>query len=270
MTTPAGPDPLDGLGRIKGAFAIPLGKLVPDPNQPRQEFDEDALRRLAASLRDRGQLQPIRVRWDEGRGAYVVVLGERRYRAAKIAGLETVACVVAEGNPSPQELLEDQLVENCLREDLKPTDQARAFRSLMRRADITQAELAARLNLSPGTVNRSLSLLDLPEPVKAAVDAGRVSQSVAYEVSKLADPAQQVALAESAAAGKASLEDVRRLTTRAPRPRKPRPFSHAAGAFTVTVAGDPSPSPSEVVAALESALKAARKAAKEGMGVDAA
>src|SRR5262245_8129818 len=77
----------DGVSKVKNAALIPLDKIAVDPDQPREEFDPDALARLADSLKGRGQLQPIRVRWDGGKGAYVIVCGERRWRAAKMAGL---------------------------------------------------------------------------------------------------------------------------------------------------------------------------------------
>ena len=121
------------MAKSKDAVEIPLDKIVPDPDQPREEFDPEALERLAESLKTRGQLQPIRVRWDEAQGKYVIICGERRWRAARMAGLATMSCVVSEGPIDAGELLALQLIENCLREDLRPIEQARAFKSLMDR-----------------------------------------------------------------------------------------------------------------------------------------
>src|SRR5262245_10602659 len=143
----AAADPYEGRKQLREACAIRVDRIVPDPEQPRKEFDPEALARLAESLKTRGQLQPIRVRWDQSRGGYVVVVGERRWRAAQLAGLETVTCVVVTGAPTAAELLEDQLVENALREDLKPVEQARAFRTLMRDLGLTQQQLADRLQI---------------------------------------------------------------------------------------------------------------------------
>ena len=84
---------------------IPIEKIQSDPDQPREEFESEALDRLAESLKVRGQLQPIRVRWDEGRGVYVIIIGERRWRAAVQAGLPTMSCVVHDGSVDPGELL---------------------------------------------------------------------------------------------------------------------------------------------------------------------
>ena len=103
---------------------IAVENLRPDPVQPRREFDDDDLHRLADSLKVRGQLQPIRVRWDQPSGSWVIVSGERRWRAAGMAGLPTLACVEAKGGPLRRKtILEDQLVENCLRSDLKPVEE---------------------------------------------------------------------------------------------------------------------------------------------------
>ena len=129
LPTPAHgvPSRYDGVTRPKDVLTVPIAKLVPDSEQPRSEFDDDELQRLAESLRSRGQLQPIRVRWDAIRELWVIVSGERRWRAAGLAGLAALACVEVKGELTPESILEDQLVENCLRSDLKPIEEARAF-----------------------------------------------------------------------------------------------------------------------------------------------
>jgi ParB family chromosome partitioning protein len=216
---PASADPYAGRKQLREACAIRVDRIAPDPEQPRKEFDPGALARLAESLKARGQLQPIRVRWDEGRGVYVVVVGERRWRAARLAGLETVACVVISGAPTAAELLEDQLVENALREDLKPVEQARAFRTLMRDLGLTQQQLADKLQISQTTVSQALSLLDLPAPAQARVDAGELAPSAAYQIAKVKDPAAQSDLVDLVVSGGLSraetAEAVRRASGRA-------------------------------------------------------
>jgi ParB family transcriptional regulator, chromosome partitioning protein len=201
-----------GVNKSKNAIEVPVDRIQPDPDQPRTEFDPEALDRLARSLKERGQLQPIRVRWDESAGRYVVVVGERRWRAAQLAGLETLACVVVTGEPSPEDLLEDQLVENALREDLKPIEQARAYRCLMTSRGLTQAQLAERLQIRQGTVAKALALLALPEPIQASVDAGEIGTETAYELSKIDDRAQQVELARDVAAGRLNRDAVKEHT----------------------------------------------------------
>ena len=195
VPAPKAADPYDGRKQLREACAIRLDRIIPDPDQPRTEFEPEALARLAESLKARGQLQPVRVRWDEGRGAYVVIVGERRLRAARAAGLESLVCVVASGEPTAADLLEDQLVENALREDLRPVEQAKAFRRLMAELNLTQQMLAARLRISQTTVSQSLSLLDLAEGVQARVDAGELAPSAAYQLAKVEGHERQEALA---------------------------------------------------------------------------
>ena len=113
------PDRLQGIARSKNAAEIPLDKIDRDPDQPREEFEPGALARLAESIRVRGQLQPVQVRWSEERSLYIIVCGERRWRAARMAGSTTMSCVIMEGPISPAELLSLQLVENLVREDLR-------------------------------------------------------------------------------------------------------------------------------------------------------
>jgi ParB family chromosome partitioning protein len=223
--TPGAPSSLarrsEGWRRLESAAVIRLDRIIPDPNQPRAEFDPETLGRLAASLRERGQLQPIRVRWDDAADRYVVVVGERRWRAARLAGLESLACVVVAGEPTAEDLLEDQLVENALREDLKPIEQAKAYQSLMRSRGLSTRQLADRLQIGAASVAKALALLTLPGDVQAAVEEGRIAPGTAYELSKIDDPSEQAALAREAAAGRLRRDEIRGRT-RSRTPRKGR------------------------------------------------
>jgi ParB family transcriptional regulator, chromosome partitioning protein len=196
-TSPATPARWQGVTKSKNAVEIPLEKIIPDPDQPREEFDQEALERLAQSLKTKGQLQPIRVRWDEGRGAYMILVGERRWRAAGLAGLATIAAAVVEGPIEPGELLAVQLIENCLREDLKPIEQAKAFKALIDRNGWTVRQVAQELAVNHSNVVRALALLELPESVQRFVEQGDLSPTTAYEVGKLADPAMQAEVAQA-------------------------------------------------------------------------
>src|SRR5262249_16271913 len=113
-TRHAGRRPLTNVGRLA------IDEVVPDPRQPRITFPEDALDGLAASIRDKGQLSPIRVRWSDDHGRWLIISGDRRWRAVKRAGLAEVECYFHEEELTPSEILEQQLIENCLREDLQP------------------------------------------------------------------------------------------------------------------------------------------------------
>jgi ParB family chromosome partitioning protein len=193
-----------------------VDRLTRDPHQPRTEFDEEGLRRLAQSLKDRGQLQPIRVRWDEAEGRYAVVIGERRWRAAQLAGLEVLACVVMTGPAAAEDLLEDQLIENCLREDLKPIEQARAYRSLMDSRGLSQRQLAERLQIGHPAIAKALALLHLPDEIQESVERGEIAPGTAYELSKVEDFAEQTRLAREAAAGLLKRDEIQERT-RSPR-----------------------------------------------------
>jgi ParB family chromosome partitioning protein len=195
LATSSTPARWQGVTKSKGAVEVPVEKLHGDPNQPREEFNEAALGRLAESIRTRGQLQPIRVRWDEGRGAYVIIAGERRWRAARMAGLATISAVVVDGEMSPVELLAIQLVENCLREDLRPVEQARAYRALLEQNDWSIRQLAAELALDHSAVAKTLKLLDLPESVQGFVEKGELPTWTAFEVAKAETPQLQEELA---------------------------------------------------------------------------
>lgn len=257
-----------GAARLKDALSIKLEQIVADPNQPRKEFDSAELAELAESLKARGQLQPIRVRWDEGAGKWVVIAGERRFRAAQLAGLATLVCIEATKPQSEDEILEDQLVENCLRADLKPVEQARAFRTLMDRRGWSYRQLGAALNLSSAHITRSMALLSLPGDLQDQVDQGTVPASAAAEVAKIVDDATRRELVGRIAAGEMTRDEtvleVRRATGRAPksgagkgrgaapRPAKPRTFRTPAGKVVVEPKRGAGPDP--IRAALEAAL----------------
>jgi ParB family chromosome partitioning protein len=216
------PARLQGVIRDKDAARIDIDRIAPDPRQPREEFGEDALLRLADSLRQRGQLQPIRVRWDEGQGKYVILIGERRWRAARMAGMTTLSCIVVEGDLSDAERLSIQLVENALREDLRPVEQARAYQTLMESHGWSGNQLARELHIAQASVAKALALLDLPEPVQDQVDRGELAASVAYEVSKLPDDEQRLQLASAAVAEKLTRSEVAEAV-KAVRARRPPP-----------------------------------------------
>lgn len=256
----ATPAKLIGVTRSRDVSEIEVERIVPDPDQPRKEFDEEALERLAASLRRKGQLQPIQVRWDEGMGRYVVLLGERRWRAAQLAGMARLQCVVRETPLSDDDRLAIQVIENCLREDLTPMEQAHAFRSLMDREEWTVERLADELAVSKGHVAKILSLLKLPEPVQRRVEQGGLGSSAAYEIAKLDDPAAQIRLAETAVEQKLTREDVARQVRTAPQKKKARRVQTTAvyrlGGYKITVERKAGIDPESLYAAL---LEAAEK-----------
>jgi len=216
----------EGRRRLEAASLIRVDRIIPDPDQPRTEFDPGALELLAASLKARGQLQPIRVRWNDEADRYVVIVGERRFRAAMMAGLETVACIVADGSASAEDILEDQLVENALRMDLKPVEQARAYKTLLAARGYSQRDLAERLNIGHSSIARALALLGLPDEVQAEVEAGAIAPNTAYELSKVTDPGEQAELAREAVGGRLRRDEIQ-SRTRTPRKVAARPDSRS-------------------------------------------
>ena len=184
--------------------AVEVNRIIADPEQPRTEFDDGEIERLAGSIRAHGQLHPIRVRWDEAIAKWIIVTGERRWRATIAAGLPAVDCFFVDGELTEGELREQQLVENLLRTDLKPLEEAKAYQSLMELNDWNGKQVAEALRVTTSRVSRALALLDLPHEVQQQVDAGTLPKTSAYEISKLDNEEQQAELATQAASGELS------------------------------------------------------------------
>jgi ParB family chromosome partitioning protein len=156
-----------------GYAELPLGRLVPNPNQPRARFDEEALASLADSIREHGLLQPLLVT-DAGADGFMILAGERRFRAARRAGLERVPVVIRERLDERAEL-EIALVENLQRRDLTPLEEARAYEHLRTQHGLSQAEIAERVGIDRSTVANSMRLLKLAPETQELVEAGTLS-----------------------------------------------------------------------------------------------
>jgi ParB family transcriptional regulator, chromosome partitioning protein len=157
----------------QGLRELPLDLVRPNPRQPRRRFDDKALNRLAESIRSRGVLQPIVVAPLPG-GHYELVAGERRLRAAKAAGLETVPAVVRQADD--WERLELALAENMARQDLSPVEEARACSMLVEDLGLTKGEVGRRVGLSRSAISNLIRLLDLPDEALELIDAGELSE----------------------------------------------------------------------------------------------
>jgi ParB family transcriptional regulator, chromosome partitioning protein len=265
--SPSMPPHLQGTGKERGALRIAVDRIVADPDQPRTEFDEDELARLAESLRTRGQLQPVRVRWDAGQGAYVLIMGERRWRAARMAGLAELSCIVHEGHLEEGERLALQLIENALRSDLGPVEQAKAYRRLIDAQGWSARQLAAELALAPTTVTRALALLELPAEVQDQVEGGRLGARVAYEVAKLEGGDTQAEVARVVVAQKLNQGEVAELVSaiKAKRPApaaRPDPVAFDLGEASITIRWKKA-GPS-AVQLLRRALKEAQERERQG------
>jgi len=203
---------------------IPLNKIVPNPVQPRRKFDEESLRDLAESLKAQGLLQPIVVK-KEGE-EYILIAGERRYRAANMAQLETIPAIILK-DKNESDMLQMALVENLQREDLNVLETAEAFRQLMDEAGLTQNELSAKVGKSRAAVANILRLLTLPEQVKTMIRDGSLTEGHARAVLALDNEEARIRLAERIVKEKLSVrsteESVNRVRKRKLIPKKKVP-----------------------------------------------
>jgi ParB family chromosome partitioning protein len=211
-----------GRRPVRSIGKIAIEQVVPDPNQPRKEFDEDDIKRLADSLTRHGQISPIRVRWCDQLERWIIVAGERRWRASQFAGLKTIDCFFHDAPLSEEEVLEEQIVENCLRADLTPLEQARAFQSLMTINSWTGKQVAQSLCIPESKVSRQLALLKLPPPIQDTVDRGQIPPRTGYELSKVRDLEKQKRLADQAISGQLTAKATNRQTPKQSR-GKPKP-----------------------------------------------
>ncbi len=178
----------------KNAEETPVSKIYPNPNQPRKNFDEQALRELSDSIKKHGVIMPIVVN-DDHNGRYMIIAGERRYRATKLAGLSTIPVIVI--NYSEREIKEISLIENLQREDLNPIEAASAMKQLMVDYKLTQDELAERIGKSRPAIANTLRLLSLTPDVMQLVSEGRLSAGHARTLVPLA-PDDQLQFANDA------------------------------------------------------------------------
>jgi ParB family chromosome partitioning protein len=175
---------------------LPLELLVPNPRQPRREFDAEALEALAGSLGEQGVLQPVLVRPRPG-GTYELVAGERRWRAARLAGLPAIPAIVREREDAAA--LEAALVENMAREDLNPIEEARACAALVEELGLTRKEIGRRVGRSRVAVSNLVRLLELPDEVIALLEAGTLSEGHGRALLLAEDHGARRALAREAA-----------------------------------------------------------------------
>lgn len=231
---PSPPGP--ALAPVPGArFAeIPVESIVPNPKQPRQVFDEEALAELKTSIREVGLLQPIVVRQlDESR--YELVMGERRWRAAQAIGRDTIPAIVRDTRDDA--MLRDALLENIHRANLNPLEEAAAYQQLLEEFGATHEELARRIGRSRPQISNTIRLLNLPAPVQRRVAAGVLSAGHARALLSLEDPQAQEELAHRIVAEGLSVRVTEELValaltegpTAKSAPPKRRPVPHAPG-----------------------------------------
>jgi ParB family chromosome partitioning protein len=214
-----------GLRQVAGAYfeEVAVGSIAPNPRQPRRTFDEEALDELAASITEVGLLQPVVVR-KIGDGNYELVMGERRWRASQLAGLEYIPAIVRE--TPDNDMLRDALLENLHRQQLDPLEEAAAYQQLLDDFGATHEQLAQKIGRSRPHISNTLRLLNLPPTVQKKLAAGVISAGHARALLSLDDPQAQERLAQRIVAEGLSVRSVEEIVTLredgpAKQPRKP-------------------------------------------------
>lgn len=203
----------------KGVDEIEISKIVPNPNQPRKHFDENALQELANSISVHGVIQPLVVnKIDDDQ--YMIIAGERRWRASKIAGLSKVPVVIK--NYTDKQIKEISIIENLQREDLNPIEAARAIKQLMEEYNLTQEVVSERIGKSRSNIANTLRLLSLYPDVIKMVEEGRLSSGHAKTLVSVDDTTTQIKLAKQAADGKMSVRDLEKAVRNYLNPNKPK------------------------------------------------
>ena len=196
---------------------LPLREIEPDPGQPRKTFDDETLAELSASIAEHGLLQPIAVR-PKPSGGYLIVAGERRWRASRMAGLTEVPVIVKD--VTDEQTMELALVENLQREDLDPVEEAAGIRELMTRCDLTQEQAARKLGKSRSALANSLRLLSLPETVLELLKSGFITIGHAKVVLGLPTPELQEEAAQMIADNQLNVRQAEALCKKLAKPAK--------------------------------------------------
>jgi ParB family chromosome partitioning protein len=207
---------------------IPLGQIQPNPRQPRSHFDEAALAEMVASIREHGVLQPVTVRQGAGGGAYQLIAGERRWRAAQIAGLTEIPAMVRTADDANS--LQLALIENLQREDLNPIEEAIGYHELSRDFNFTQEMIAAKVGKDRATVANAIRLLQLPERLRQYIAHGQLSAGHAKALLGLESEELQVRVAESVIRDGLNVRATERLIRSFVSVRRPRSPKSAAAA----------------------------------------
>lgn len=206
----------------EGSAELRLSEVEPDKNQPRRHFDEAALAELAGSMAEHGVLQPIVVR-PSPTGGYIIVAGERRWRAARMAGLTEIPARIR--NISETEAVELALIENLQREDLNPVEEAMGYRQLMDRCQYTQEKAAERLAKSRSAVANSLRLLNLPEDVLTLLRSGDLTAGHAKAILSLDSEEAQTRAAEAIVTQGLNVRQAEALCKKMAKPAREKPES---------------------------------------------
>ncbi len=194
-------------------WQIPLSEITPNPEQPRQEFSHQELEDLVASIKEHGVIQPVVVT-ERSEGGYELIVGERRFRASQIAGLENIPAIVR--SATQQEKLEIALIENIQRQNLNPIEEAFAYQRLLDEFNLTQEEVAKKVGKGRPTVANMVRLLDLPELVQKALADGKINVGQAKALLSLKNEKEQLEMFASMQGEKMTVRDLTQNIARKP------------------------------------------------------
>ena len=205
---------------------VPLGKIIPNRYQPRTTFSEGEISELAESIKKNGLIQPVMVR-RKGDGLYELIAGERRFRAAKLAGLMTIKAVIR--NSSDEQAMELALVENLQRQDLNPMEAARAYHRLITEFGLTQEQVAQRIGKDRSSIANISRLTNLPHDIQQLLELGQLTTGHAKVILGLSTPAAQHSLARSIIDGQLSVRQAEKIAAQGSKPRRApgRPIPHS-------------------------------------------
>jgi len=217
--------PGSDIAPTTGLSDVPVRAILPNPYQPRSAFDEASLTELAGSIREHGLIQPLIVA-RSSEDQYTLIAGERRWRAAQIAGLDTVPAVIK--NAAPQQMLEIALVENVQRADLNPLEEAFAYKELAENFGLTQEQIAQRVGKSRVAIANIMRLLKLPEPIKARLADGLITEGHARALLSINDSLVQQRLLSQIVKNGLSVRQTEELVRRLLDGQQPVKKAHAA------------------------------------------
>lgn len=204
---------LDNTGEsAEGASTLRISEVEPNKDQPRKYFDKEALQQLADSIGEHGVIQPLIVR-SMPSGNYRIIAGERRWRAAKMAGLKEIPVVIRD-DLSEEQAMQIAMIENLQRENLNPIEEALGYKELLDKYDITQDKLAKALGKARSTITNSLGLLSMPNAVQELLRSGKLSAGHCKALRKIKDEAMMIELAHRTAEGELSVRQVEAIARR--------------------------------------------------------
>jgi ParB family chromosome partitioning protein len=237
---------------FSGARLISINEILPDGEQPRRYFNEEKIRELAASIKSKGVIEPVTVRKNEK--GYILVTGERRFKAAKLAGLEEIPCVIKDLND--EDAFAIQLIENLQRENLRPVEEAQAFRKLSDNG-VTQLQIAKQIGKSQPYISQSLTILKLPEAILKGADKLGIPKDTLLQLTKAPNPGELWEQVKQGGTAKESKETTKKSKDK--QTAKPWKWQPENNSFTIQIKFKKQDyDKAQIIAALEKTLEGLR------------